>query len=106
MDPRVKQLAVNNVLSGMDPVPAIVLAVFKVWPCDNPGMCEGDCHSCNEYTRCAPDVKALEQFRDAIGTREIGSWSFRDPHHTSAAWCLNHDRDDAIAIINDLSEVY
>lgn len=89
--------AMENVRSGLDIVPAIILAVFETWPADIPGQ---NVHA-REYNDTGPELKALERFRAAAGTRFLGKWSEPELQEWDGTygWCQGHTRDEAIAMM-------
>lgn len=105
MDPRAKAEAIRLLRSGRDLVPSIIEGVFRTWPCEGPPTCvDGRCRDCEAYVALAPEVRALDQFRAAVGTRVLGSW--KEPPGTydsfGGCWCHGHSVDDAVDIITSL----
>lgn len=102
----VRDLIVSKLHAGADLIPAIIEAALKLWPsCTEPGSCGAEktphCYTCASYNATGPEVKILDEFRAAVGTRVLGSW--RPGEEVEGSWTTSHTRDDAVSILQTLA---
>lgn len=94
------KVVIQRIKQGIDLVPAIITAVYDLWP-EHGLPCRKEteegcaCSDC-QYNSSAPEVKALDEFREAIQRRDLGSWKEK------FGWAAEHSKEEAITILNGL----